>query len=77
MPTLLRIKGYRLGFFSADWGEPAHVHVTKAGSAAKFWLVPVQLVRNIGFGRHELSEIDGIVREHQNELLRAWNDYFG
>ena len=29
MPTILRIKGYRIGFFSADGDEPPHVHVDK------------------------------------------------
>jgi hypothetical protein len=43
MPTVLQIQGYRIGFFSADGDEPPHVHVSKAGKVAKFWLNPVQL----------------------------------
>jgi hypothetical protein len=45
MPTVLRIKGYRIGFFSADGDEPPHVHVAKSGNIAKFWLGPVQLAK--------------------------------
>ncbi len=77
MPTVLRIKGYRIGFFSADGDEPPHVHVDKERSQAKFWLQPVQLAKNKGFRRDELNEIHDILSEHQQELLNAWNEYFG
>jgi hypothetical protein len=77
MPTVLRIKGYRIGFFSADGDEPPHVHVDKEDNQAKFWLEPVLLAKNIGFAQHELNEINDILSEHQQELLRAWHDYFG
>jgi hypothetical protein len=77
MPTVLRIKGYRVGFFSADGDEPAHVHVSKAGNAAKFWLEPVQLATNAGFGRHDLHEIYDVLAEHQQLLMEKWHEYFG
>jgi hypothetical protein len=44
------------------------VHVDRDDSSAKFWLVPVALVHNLGFSRHELAEL---------ERLEAWNEYFG
>src|SRR2546429_8113072 len=56
MPTVLRIQGYRVGFFSADWDEPAHVHVTKSGNTAKVWVNPVQLAFNAGYRRDELMK---------------------
>ncbi len=77
MPTVLRIKGYRFGFFSADADEPPHVHVSKDGNQAKFWLDPVQLAKDAGFSRHELHEIFELVQEHQQELLKGWHEYFG
>jgi len=77
MPTVLRIKGYRIGFFSADGDEPLHVHVSKAGNTAKFWLEPVHLARDFGFSRSELNEVHDILTEHQQELIRAWHEYFG
>jgi len=36
MPTILRLLGYRIGFYSAEPNEPPHVHVVKAGHEAKF-----------------------------------------
>lgn len=77
MPTILRIKGYRFGFFSADGDEPPHVHVSKDGHQAKFWLDPVHLAQDAGFSRPELNEIFDLVQEHQQELLKGWHEYFG
>jgi hypothetical protein len=77
MPTVLRVRGFRFAFFSADWDEPPHVHASKAGCMAKFWLEPVQLAGNFGFARRELGEIDQIVREHERDLLSRWHEYFG
>ncbi len=77
MPTVLRINGYRIGFFSADGDEPPHVHITKSGNIAKFWLEPVQLAKNAGFSPHELNEIHDILTRHQQELLGSWHEYFG
>jgi len=65
MPTVLRVKGYRLGFFSADGDEPPHIHVSKDGNSAKFWLDPVQLAKDAGFSRHELNEVHDLLTEHQ------------
>ena len=77
MPTVLQIQGYRIGFFSADGDEPPHVHVSKAGKVAKFWLNPVQLAENIGYRRHELNEIIRSLEQNQQRLVEAWNEYFG
>lgn len=77
MPTVLRLNGYRFGFFSADGDEPPHLHVSKAGAQAKFWLQPVGLADNHGFRRHELREIETILTEQQTILLQAWHEYFG
>jgi hypothetical protein len=77
MPTVLRIKGYRIGFFSADFDEPPHVHADKGGNQAKFWLEPLQLAKNAGFLRGELGEVFDLLRERRQELLTKWNEYFG
>lgn len=67
---------YRLFFFSSDRGEPVHVHVTRERKAAKFWLVPVRLEYNHGFAPTELNKVEGIVRDHEIQLVQAWHDYF-
>ena len=76
MPTVLRIKGYRIGFFSADADEPPHVHVDKGGGQAKFWLEPLQLAKDAGLSRRQLNEVYDILRAHRQELLKKWHEYF-
>ena len=74
MPTVLREKGYRIGFFSSEPDEPVHVHVHKAGNEAKFWLSPVQLSWSKGFRESDLREIAEILETHEIELIEAWNE---
>ena len=74
MPTILREQGYRIGFYSSEPDEPAHVHVHKAGCEPKFWLAPVQLSWNKGFRENELREIARILEKRETQLLEAWNE---
>jgi hypothetical protein len=77
MPTVLRLGPYRLFFYASDRPEPVHVHVQREDSAAKFWLEPVRLVRNRGFRRQELLDVQRIVTENRQQLIEAWHEYFG
>ena len=74
MPTILREKGYRVGFYSSEPDEPAHVHVQKAGCEAKFWLSPVQLSWNKGFREAQLREILRLLEKNKVMLMKAWNE---
>ncbi len=77
MPTVFRAGPYRFFFYSGDGGEPPHVHVERDEQAAKFWLDPVRLARSGGFKAPELRSVADLVKQHQDRLLEAWNDYFG
>lgn len=77
MPNVLRTGPYRVYFYSHEPNEPAHVHVDRDALSAKFWLNPVGLARNLGFSARELRQIERLIREHHQELLEAWNGYFG
>ncbi|MDX2224984.1 MAG: DUF4160 domain-containing protein [Rhodospirillaceae bacterium] len=77
MPTILRDSGYRFYFYSHEPNEPVHVHVEKNDAAAKFWLDPVGLARNMGFAARELNILHGLVRKHRMKLMEAWHAYFG
>jgi hypothetical protein len=76
MPTVLRWKGYRFFFYSADQWEPARIHVTAAGREAKLWLNDCSVAVNMGFSAKELNEIVGKTREQRDSFLEVWNDYF-
>jgi hypothetical protein len=77
MPTVLCSGPYRIYFFSHEPNEPPHVHIDRDESSAKFWLVPVEMVRNLGFSRRELAELERLVMQNQPLLLEAWNEFFG
>ena len=77
MPTVLRIRGYRFHFYANEGLEPAHIHVRSAQGTAKFWLSPVALADWRRYDYRELNAIRGLVVEHREELLRAWDTYFG
>ena len=77
MPTVLRLGPYRFYFYSHEPGEPPHIHVDRESLSAKFWLSPVALARNYGFGAPELRRLDEIVNERGAFFLEAWYGYFG
>jgi hypothetical protein len=62
MPTVSRIGPHRFFFYSGDRGEPPHIHVQREDRVGKFWLEPVRLRSNGGFGRQELRRIEDLVR---------------
>ena len=77
MPTALRLGPYRFYFYSNDAEEPKHIHVERDGSVAKIWLEPVRMQRSGGFNRVEILRILRLVSERQQELLEAWDGFFG
>jgi hypothetical protein len=77
MPTVLRDGPYRFFFYSGDGSEPTHIHVERDSGVAKFWLEPVRLDRSVGFTRAEVRSIGRLVGEHRQQLLEAWNAFFG
>ena len=76
MPTVLRKGPYRFFFYSADAEEPPHIHIEREVNKAKFWLDPVQLERNSGFGPVEIRRIQGLVEDNSSLLLRSWYEFF-
>jgi hypothetical protein len=76
MPTVLREGPFRFFFYAGDGGEPPHVHVERDDCEAKFWLDPVRLERNHGFGRKELNRIRELVEQHQEQLRESWHAFF-
>jgi hypothetical protein len=72
VPTLLRIKGYRVMVFVFEPNEPSHVHVQKDGCEAKFWLDPIDLEWQRGYNQSQLNEIADILLQHQARLIQAY-----
>lgn len=75
MPVVLRVNGYKFFFYQADVAnEPPHVHVTKDGNEAKFWLEPVRVAREGRFRKNELRDIERIINDNLEFLLNAWKE---
>lgn len=77
MPTVLRVEGYRFFFFSNEREEPAHIHVERGGSHAKFWLASATLAGSRGFRSGELAELRTLVVEHGPLFQEHWDEFFG
>lgn len=76
MPSILRIGPYRFFFYSADQGEPIHIHVRRDDNVVKFWVNPVRMSSNVGFSAKELREIEKLVVDNQQNISRNWNEFF-
>jgi Domain of unknown function (DUF4160) len=63
-------------FYSHEPNEPPHIHVDRDEQSAKFWLDPVALAGNLGFGPAELRRIHRLVAENRNLLLEKWHEQF-
>jgi len=77
MPTVLRVAGYRFFFFSNERQEPAHVHVERGESHAKFWLAGATLAGSHGFRSAELTELRQLVETHRTLFQERWDEFFG
>ena len=75
-PTVFTFKGYRFFFFSKEERRP-HAHVSCADGEVKFWLDPtVELVKSYGLSKVQIGEVQKIVEERKDELIRAWCSHF-
>jgi hypothetical protein len=73
VPVILRIHGYKFFFYEADVAnEPAHVHISKDGNEAKFWIAPVKVAREGRFRKSDLRDIEHIITDNLEFLLNAW-----
>lgn len=77
MPTILRSGPYRFYFYSNERNEPPHAHIRRDNSFAKFWLRPIALASSSRFSSRELRTIHGIIEEHCDEFLEAWDEHIG
>jgi Domain of unknown function (DUF4160) len=55
-----------------------HVHVQSPEGEAKFWLEPgIALAQHTGLSQREISEVQQLVQEHENDIRKAWRRHFG
>ena len=79
MPVVFTWNGYRFHFFANEGNprEPLHIHVSRAGAKAKFWLYPdVKVEYNRGYETREIKRIAAVLIERRDEIEDKWNDFF-
>jgi Domain of unknown function (DUF4160) len=76
MPTIMRWRGWRVQFYSADGDEPRHVHVRRGDAQVKIWLHDLSIARSYDVNARDLAAIVGMVRDRRDELTEAWDGYF-
>jgi hypothetical protein len=78
MPNVFEneIDGYRFFFYSNESNEPVHVHISKGGAEAKYWMEPMEEVYSFGFKFKERSKIKKLIRNNANAIIEKWNEFF-
>lgn len=75
-PTVFKAGGLRFYFFSREEAR-LHIHVQASTGEAKFWLEPeVELAENHGLSDQVLRKALRLVREHEHEIRRSWQEHF-
>jgi hypothetical protein len=76
-PTIFQFRSYRFFFFSRE--EPRiHVHVFSPDGEAKYWLEPkIELAINKGIRPKDLKVIEAKIKQHEDEISKAWKKHFG
>ena len=76
-PTVFREGPFRFFFFSRE-EERLHIHVQSPDGEAKFWVEPkIELARNYGLSAQDLSRVEQIIDEREQEIRDAWTSHFG
>jgi hypothetical protein len=75
-PTIFTRDGFRFYFFSREETR-MHVHVQHPDGEVKVWLEPgIEIAWNHGLGAHRLAFVLRLVREHEDEIRKAWSAHF-
>ncbi len=74
MPTLLNQDGFKF-FFYANEHEPKHIHIRSSDGFTKVELKSLRVVQNY-LKPKDLKLALKIVKEHQEEFERMWDEWF-
>ena len=75
MPTIDKVDGFRVFFYSNEEGEPPHVHLKKGGCRMKVWLEPVSVASSIKCKAKESKAGETLVRAKRGTYLEEWIRY--
>jgi len=74
-PKFLEQGGFEFKIYSRE-EDRSHIHVLKDRNKAKFWLEPaIELAENKGFKEFELSKIENIIKENEEDFKRKFSKH--
>lgn len=83
MPRIFLFRGFAIFFWTAENGEPVHVHVAKgrpSANATKIWLTRNGgcILANNGskLNKKELADVMDFVMLNHDEICKRWSEYF-
>ena len=76
MPTLKKVDGFRLFFFSNEH-LPKHVHIEKGEIFVTIDLETMKIRESYNVSLKELRKVVEIIQKYREEFLRSWDEYFG
>jgi hypothetical protein len=74
MPKVFEESGFAGRFYMADLHEPIHIHVTKDGKEAKFWVSPIACANSGGLSRRDLRRAEDLVQKYLADILNLWHE---
>jgi hypothetical protein len=81
MPTVLRMRGWRVFFYSEEGQEPVNVHARKGDAECKIWLKPdefdIEEAWSYNLSPRLRREIRKIVFDHFDLITEEWNRHLG
>lgn len=83
MPKLFSFRGFTIYFWTAENGEPVHVHVAQGKptrNATKIWLTRsggcLLASNGSNLSKHELSYVMNFVALNHKAICEYWSEYF-
>lgn len=73
MPKIFEEAGFTGRFYMADLHEPIHIHVTKDGREAKFWVSPLACANSGGFSGRDLRRAEALVQKYLTDIVNVWH----
>lgn len=79
MPTVLKILGWRLFFYSNENNEPIHIHAKKANMECKYWIdiknFDIREAYSFELKVKDKREIRRIIFDHFDYIVKQWNKF--
>jgi hypothetical protein len=76
MPTVKRLRNWRVAIFYADHNPP-HVHVVGPGWTVIVNLRPVTTRSRLGCSARQADDVEAAIAPHVDELMTKWSEMHG